>query len=181
MQQFVQMFEGFSGDVAMGIEDEKLQQKYHLTADELSIAKELYLEDNSTALEKLLQSKLPEIPDAVDEAPPEVVITPEERPEFGYKAKPRSKHLFVKPLEADHKGRVMLPPAYQPNSDMGYVDAVASDVEGIEEGTLVLFDKYAEAGNRFKLVDKEGDLVDLIQLMDVNVTAILEKVKLDAI
>jgi co-chaperonin GroES (HSP10) len=152
-----------------------LEKKYFLDESDLAAALRWLKEDNTLELEKLLVSRIPVEKEVALEPLPEFV---EEKPTHGYRAAPRKNFLFVKPLPKEHKGRIIIPPAYESTSDMGFVHDVGPDVTDIKPGDLVLFDKYAEVGQKFNLVDEDGELVDLIQMSDFNVTAILTRIDL---
>jgi len=177
MTQYIQTYQGFDFDLSTGMSNEDLLAKYNLTSSELLQAREFYVAGNTLEIERLLAAKAPAVP--AEEVPPleEIEIAPE-KPEFGYRAFPRRNFLFVKPLPPSHKGRLLVPKAYESTSDMGFVHNVGDKVLDINRGDLVLFDKYAEVGNRFTLVDDDGELVDLIQMRDDNVTAVLVRVQL---
>jgi co-chaperonin GroES (HSP10) len=85
--------------------------------------------------------------------------------------------VFIKPLPPEHKGRLIVPKAYQSNSDQGFVHAVGPNVTCIEPGQLVMFDKYAAEQERFVLLDEEGEEITLVKLVQENITAILTRTK----
>jgi len=176
--QYVQSFNDFDFAVKMGVPVEELTEKFNLTLDELDQALAFYHDGNNLDLEKLLGSKAVAAEEVEAEAPVAFEISEPEKPDFGYLAVPRHSFIFVKPLPKEHKGRLMIPKAYESDSDMGFVESVGKDVADVKVGDLVLFDKYAEVGARFNLINREGELVDLIQMMEVNVTAILTRIKL---
>jgi len=174
--QFVQHYNDFAFAVQMGKSPAVMAEEFHLTSDQVITALAFYTADNTVELEKLLASAVPVSTEPAPEAPAIVLDAPEDRPEFGYKATPRHSFLFVKPVPKEHKGRLIIPKAFESTSDMGFVHAAGPDVVDVKVGNLVLFDKYAEVGNRFTLLDEEGELVDMIQMREDNVTAIMERV-----
>jgi hypothetical protein len=175
MQQFVQHYGDFDFDCKMGTPHAQIQEKYDLTDREMSLALDYYAQGNNLELEKLLSQKTTH---QANPLPPVLVLEPEEKPEFGYSALPLRTFLFVKPLPVEHRGRLLIPKAYESSSDMGFVHEVGIEVQAINKGDLVLYDKYAEVGNRFELVDDTGEIVSLVQMREDNVTAILTRVKL---
>lgn len=181
--QYVQVFDDFEFDVKMGAASEEMQAKYGLTLDELQAALDFHSQGNTLELEKLLgekrQQALKDLPPP--EAPSIVIEEEPERPDFGYRVTPLHTFIFVKPVPREHKSRLITPKAYESTSDIGFVHAIGPDVKQVEKGMLVMFDRYAEVGNRFEIVDDEGDVVGMIQMRLDNITAILERVKLDGI
>lgn len=175
MPNYVQHFSEFDFDMKMGAAATTLMSKYNLTPDEVIQAVKFYGEGDEFQLEKLLGSKAQQIED--DALLPPVVVEEAPKPEEGYEATPRHSFMFVKPLPPEHKGRLITPKAYESTTDQGFVHAVGPDVRDVTPGMLVMFDKYAEVGARFELVDEDGDVVSMIQMREDNVTAILKKVK----
>jgi len=174
--QYVQVYNDFDFDVQMGTPAENMREKYGLSPAELLSAMEFYHQGNTLELEKLLGSKT--VAAVAVDVEPEIVIEEEAaKPEYGYIATPRHSFMFVKPTSPEHKGRLITPKAYESTSDQGFVHAVGPDVLDVKVGDLVLFDRYAEVGNRFELVDEEGDVVQMIQMREDNCTAILQRVK----
>jgi hypothetical protein len=127
-------------------------------------------------LEKVLSSPVPGSVAGAEEAEP-VTPAPKSR-KFGYRAFPRPGYVFVKPVPKDHPGRLITPPAYEPAADMGFIHAVG-EVCDLSVGDLVLFDKFAEIGSRFELLDENDELVEMVQLRQEFITAVLERVKLE--
>ena len=162
--------------VSTGATDDQLMQRFNLDADQLAQAKEWYEAENTFELDKLLQSvaPAPEVAEPVEEL---VEPEPEPDPEFGYVAEPLHSYVFIKPLPPEHQGRLIIPKAYQSNSDQGFVHACGPDVECIRPGDLVLFDKYAAESERFVLLDEEGEEIMLVKLVQENITAKLERIK----
>jgi co-chaperonin GroES (HSP10) len=175
MQQFVQYLPEFEFAVKMG----NSLSSFNLTEEEAQMAMEYYRSGNTLDLEKLLASHAPALePGEVNITDPFDAIA--EKPEYGYEATPLHTFVFVKPIAKDHAGRLIVPQAYESQTDMGFVQSVGPEVTQLKPGDLVLYDKYAEVGNRFSLLDDEGDLVDLIQMRLDNITAVMKRVKLDA-
>lgn len=158
--------------VSTGATDEQLMQRFCLDVDQLAQAKEWYEQGNTLELDKLLESVAP-APEA--NAPVEELVEPEPEPdpEFGYVATPLHSYVFIKPLPPEHKGRLIVPKAYQTNSDMGFIHAVGPNVTVLKPGDQVMFDKYAAEQERFNLLDEEGEEISLVKLVQENVTAIL--------
>jgi co-chaperonin GroES (HSP10) len=162
--------------VSTGATDEQLMEKFHLDVDQLAQAKEWYDAENTFELDRLLQSVAP-APVAAEPVAELVEPEPEVAPEYGYVASPLHSYVFIKPLPPEHKGRLIVPKAYQSNSDMGFVHAVGPHVTALKPGDQVMFDKYAAEQERFVLLDEEGDQIELVKLVQENVTAILTRTK----
>lgn len=171
----LQQYQDLDFALSTGMSDTDVMAKYNFTAGELQTVKEYWAQGNNLEIEKILQAKMPAEPE-VEETAPVVELIPEAKPDYGYRASPRHGYVFVKRLPPTHKGRLIVPKAYESESDMGFIDACGPDVTDVNPGDLVLFDKFAETGMRFTLLDSDGDLVDLIQMLEVNVTAILTRV-----
>ena len=171
----------FSFDIGLGtLSVEEIKAKYHLTlGDDYAEAMKLYSAQDDTGLDSFLLDRNPPVAmDAAEEVvvPVELDLTPD-KPTFGYKAQPRNNYIFVRPSPPNHSGRMVIPPAYQAQSNIGLVRSVGKSVLDVKQGDLVMYDKYAEMGNRFPLMDGDGEIVDLVQMAEVNVTAILTKVE----
>lgn len=177
--QYVQHYDSFEFDVKMGLPSVDIMLKYHLDDADYITALDFLNQGNTLELEKLLGSKhVDELAvSVIGESQPINVEEAIEKPEWGYIATPRHTFMFIKPTSPEHKGRLITPKAYESTSDQGFVHAVGPDVVDVKRGDLVMFDKYAEVGNRFELVDDEGDVVSMIQMREDNVTAILQRVK----
>lgn len=175
--QFVQQYQDLDFALSAGIPESEVMQKFNLTAEDLAAVREFWLQGNNYEIEKILAARNPQ-EEVVEEEAPVVELLPEEKPTHGYRATPRNGYVFVKRLPPEHKGRLIIPKAYESESDQGFVDAIGDGVQGLEPGMLVMFDKFAETGMRFTLVDSEGDLVELIQMLECNITAKLERVEL---
>ena len=160
--------------VSTGATDDQLMQRFNLDADQLAQAKEWYEAENTFELDKLLQSVAP-TPEAAEPVEELIEPEPEPDPEFGYVASPLHSYVFIKPLPPEHKGRLIVPKAYQTNSDMGFIHAVGPNVSALKPGDLVMFDRYAAEQERFVLLDEEGDQIELVKIVQENVTAILTR------
>jgi co-chaperonin GroES (HSP10) len=161
-------------DIALGVTQEEIIAKYGMTEAEYKKATILYLQGSDKELEQF-DHRVIEAPDTVQE---EVIeLLPEIKAEFGYQASPRHAHVFVKRVAKTHTSRLITPPAYDSDSDIGEVFAVGEDVKDLKKGQIVLFDKYAVDGPEFHLLDEDGDDIQLLRINEINVVATLTKTK----
>lgn len=170
--------------IQTGVPDTDLAKQFNLTPEEVHLAWEFYNAGNDLELVKLAQSKKilapaskTETEDAVSQndaaAPP--LPAP---PTHGYSVESLGKNVFIKPLPKDHPGRLITPPAYQTDSDMGFVHKCGSAVTPeLKEGQLVLFDKFAETGARYDLV-VDGEITPLVMVREEFILAVLTRVEL---
>lgn len=127
-------------------------------------------------------------------ASPETVTIEPEKKEYGYKVTPLGNQVFIKPIPKEHPGRLIIPSAYEPSSDLGFLHAVGPDVKtphpgwdsktrtlkaapGLTPGALVMYDKYAAAGNEFELLDEDGQFVKMVRVQSEFVFAVLTRIK----
>lgn len=163
---------------------EGIKSRFSLSDQEYLDAKEYYYAGNDLELVKLAQLKTiltpaantgeenassPPAPDADPlPAPPP--------PTHGYVPTPRGPIVFIRPLPKDHSARLITPPAYETNGDMGFVYA-AAPTANLKPGTLVLYDKFAEVGNKYDMVE-DGEIVELVAIREEFILATLTRVKL---
>ena len=161
---------------------EGIKSRFSLSDQEYLDAKEYYYAGNDLELVKLAQSKTILIPAAdtgeqADSAETEVPALPAPPPPtHGYVPTPRGPIVFIRPLPKDHSARLITPPAYETNGDMGFVYAAAPTAK-LNPGTLVLYDKFAEVGNKYDMVE-DGEIVELVAIREEFILATLTRVKL---
>lgn len=161
---------------------EGIKRRFSLSDQEYLDAKEYYYAGNDLELVKLAQSKTILIPAAdtgeqADSAETEVPALPAPPPPtHGYVPTPRGPIVFIRPLPKDHSARLITPPAYETNGDMGFVYA-ATPTANLKPGTLVLYDKFAEVGNKYDMVE-DGEIVELVAIREEFILATLTRVKL---
>ena len=125
-----------------------------------------------------IKAKLDAIPqEAVSDATGFVEEAPVKK-DFGYKPIPLADNVFLKPLPKEHPGRLLFPPAYEPASDIAFVHCTGPEAVTVNPGDLVLFDKFAEVGNRFELVNDEGVVEEMIRIQLPFIYAVLKRVNL---
>ena len=161
---------------------EGIKSRFSLSDQEYLDAKDYYYAGNDLELVKLAQSKTILIPAAdtgeqADSAETEVPALPAPPPPtHGYVPTPRGPIVFIRPLPKDHSARLITPPAYETNGDMGFVYAAAPTAK-LNPGTLVLYDKFAEVGNKYDMVE-DGEIVELVAIREEFILATLTRVKL---
>ena len=161
---------------------EGIKSRFSLSDQEYLDAKDYYYAGNDLELVKLAQSKTILIPAAdtgeqADSAETEVPALPAPPPPtHGYVPTPRGPIVFIRPLPKDHSARLITPPAYETNGDMGFVYA-AAPTANLKPGTLVLYDKFAEVGNKYDMVE-DGEIVELVAIREEFILATLTRVKL---
>ena len=102
----------------------------------------------------------------------------EVRAEYGYRPTALGTQVFIKPVPKEHPSHFIVPDAFEPASDTGFVASVGPDVVGIQPGQLVMYDRFAVAGNEFELLDEDGEPVKMVRLHSDFVFATLTRVKL---
>ena len=170
--------------IQTGADVDSLKEQFGLDDVEARHALEYYEQGNDLELVKLAQSKTILIPaaDTGEEnasAPPAPDADPlpaTPPPTHGYVPTPRGPIVFIRPLPKDHSARLITPPAYETNGDMGFVYA-AAPTANLKPGTLVLYDKFAEVGNKYDMVE-DGEIVELVAIREEFILATLTRVKL---
>ena len=168
--------------IQTGADVDSLKEQFGLDDVEARHALEYYEQGNDLELVKLAQSKTILIPAAdtgeqADSAETEVPALPAPPPPtHGYVPTPRGPIVFIRPLPKDHSARLITPPAYETNGDMGFVYAAAPTAK-LNPGTLVLYDKFAEVGNKYDMVE-DGEIVELVAIREEFILATLTRVKL---
>ena len=173
--------------IQTGATDHDLETRFNLTPDEVRLALEFYTAGNDLELVKLAQVKKILAPATIAEAPDAAqneiaaapVLPPPPPPTHGYVVESLGKNVFIRPLPKDHPGRLITPPAYQTDSDMGFIHKCGSAVSPeLREGQLVLFDKFAEVGAHYDLVVDGGEIVQLVMVREEFILAKLKRVEL---
>jgi len=165
--------------IQTGADVDSLKEQFGLDDVEARHALEYYEQGNDLELVKLAQSKTILTPAANtgDLNTPEVQDLPTPPPPtHGYVPTPRGPIVFIRPLPKDHSARLITPPAYETNGDMGFVYAAAPTAK-LNPGTLVLYDKFAEVGNKYDMVE-DGEIVELVAIREEFILATLTRVKL---
>ena len=170
--------------IQTGADVDSLKEQFGLDDVEARHALEYYEQGNDLELVKLAQSKTILTPAANTgeenaSAPPAPDADPlpaPPPPTHGYVPTPRGPIVFIRPLPKDHSARLITPPAYETNGDMGFVYA-AAPTANLKPGTLVLYDKFAEVGNKYDMVE-DGEIVELVAIREEFILATLTRVKL---
>ena len=168
--------------IQTGADVDSLKEQFGLDDVEARHALEYYEQGNDLELVKLAQLKTILTPAAntgeqAASAGTEIPTLPTPPPPtHGYVPTPRGPIVFIRPLPKDHSARLITPPAYETNGDMGFVYAAAPTAK-LNPGTLVLYDKFAEVGNKYYMVE-DGEIVELIAIREEFILATLTRVKL---
>ena len=170
--------------IQTGADVDSLKEQFGLDDVEARHALEYYEQGNDLELVKLAQLKTILTPAANTgeenaSAPPAPDADPlpaPPPPTHGYVPTPRGPLVFIRPLPKDHSARLITPPAYETNGDMGFVYA-AAPTANLKPGTLVLYDKFAEVGNKYDMVE-DGEIVELVAIREEFILATLTRVKL---
>ena len=169
--------------IQTGADSNDLAEMFNLTVDESTLAFELYAQGNDLELVKLAQSKKILVPASIAPEPSNIGTKADSVPEppspaHGYSVTALGKNVFIRPLPKDHPGRLVTPPAYQTDSDIGFVHTAGQNVSTyIKRGQLVLFDKFADVGAHYDLV-VDGEIVPLVMVREEFILGILKRVKL---
>lgn len=107
----------------------------------------------------------------------ELVDIPQ-KAEYGYQPSALGRQVFIKPVSTEHPSHLIIPPAYEPASSIGFVHCFGPEVTGLKQGDLVLYDRFATTGNEFDLLDEGGECVKMVRLDSNFVFATLTRVKL---
>ena len=168
--------------IQTGADVDSLKEKFGLDDVEARHALEYYEQGNDLELVKLSQSKTILIPASHTEegghaCQAEPLLPASPPPTHGYVPSPRHGIVFIRPLPKDHSARLITPPAYETNGDMGFVFAAGPDCADLQPGQLVLFDRFAEVGNKYDMVE-DGDIVELVAIREEFILAVLTRVSL---
>ena len=168
--------------IQTGADTDALKEQFGLDDVEAKNAIELYNAGCDLELVKLAQLRKPtlnptSIPEEETVAHASEPLPAPPKPTHGYEVFPRDNNVFIRPLPKEHPGRLITPPAYESNSDMGFVHTFGEKVTDLEEGDLVLYDKFAEVGAHYNLV-VDGELTELVMVREEFILAVLERVEL---
>lgn len=98
-----------------------------------------------------------EVPCTVDNL---AVFAPK-KPETFYRGKPFNKRILVTQVELESNSDIIIPDTAKGASEVGRIKAFSDDSElrqlGLQEGDLVLFDRYAAVGQVFPLLNESGE------------------------
>lgn len=167
-----------------GVSCLEIKEKFNLTDEEFNTAHDLFYAGNDLELVKLALSKKIQVSASnVEEenagTPPVLDAAPLPPPTHGYEVRALGRNVFIRPLPKEHEGRLITPPAYESNSDSGFIHSVGPEVIAtvLRPGLLVLFDKFAETGARYQFV-VDGEITELVMVREEFILAVLERVRL---
>ena len=107
-----------------------------------------------------------DIPDRVDNSH----LFVEKRPSVVYKGEPLSDRVLVKRFVPDSTSVIVIPDAAKGKSDYGIIVNLSPETKlKFGAGTLVLFDKFAAAGQEIKLIDDNGKLEEFLILQECDI------------
>jgi co-chaperonin GroES (HSP10) len=110
-----------------------------------------------------------EVPSTIDNL---AVFAPK-RPEVFYRGKPFNKRILVTQVELESNTSIIIPDSAKGHSEVGRIKAFSDDSElrkqGLCEGDLVLFDKFAAVGQVFPLLTESGETEPTLLLSEVDI------------
>lgn len=125
-----------------------------------------------------------ELPDVIDNS---ALFIPKQ-PTVVYKGKPLGDMVLVKRIERESYSSIVIPDSAKGKSDTGIVTGVGpgiiSPLTGhrtslsVQEGDLVLYDKFAAVGQEIKLMDESGEESEQLILREHDILLTLTAIKL---
>jgi co-chaperonin GroES (HSP10) len=166
-------------DISLGLSEEEICRKWNLLEEDYQTVLSLYMSGDDAALSHYVTKQETQELEQEEVVVQPIVIPEPVKSEYGYKARPRTDHIFVRRAAKEHSSALIIPDAYKENSDVGFIVNVGPQITDLKAGDLVLFDKYATVGTEVNLIDEEGDEVAMLLLRGINVQAILQRIKRD--
>jgi co-chaperonin GroES (HSP10) len=118
-----------------------------------------------------------EVPSVVDNS---ALFAPT-KPAVYYKGKPFNKRILVTTVELERNSSIIVPESAKGHSEIGRIKAFSDDSElknvGLKIGDLVLFDKYAAAGQSFPLLNENGETEPTLLLQECDIQMLMEEVR----
>lgn len=104
-----------------------------------------------------------------------------------YRGKPYGDRVLVKRITRESNSRIVIPDAAKAKSDMGIVVGVGNGLVDIttgrrtpldiQEGQIVLFDRFAAVGGEVPLMDEKGEEAEHLILQACDVLLVLTEVR----
>jgi len=133
-----------------------------------------------------LRNVAPEGPELVSHVDNSHLFT-RKSPSVRYKGKPLGDRVLVKRITKENNSGIIIPDSAQAKSDMGIVVGVGNGLVDIttgqrtpldvNEGDLVLFDRFAAVGQEVTLADEKGEESEHLILQAHDILLTLEKVE----
>lgn len=109
------------------------------------------------------------IPETVDNS---ALFAPK-APTVVYRGQPFNKRVLVRPVEMKSNSAIIIPDSAKANSEVGIIVSFSVDSElkkqGMTEGTMVLFDKFAAVGQQFPLINEQGESESFLLLQEFDI------------
>jgi co-chaperonin GroES (HSP10) len=102
-----------------------------------------------------------------------------EKPQVGYRGKAHGEHVLVQRVEKEHTSNLIVPDSMKAKSDVGFIYSRGEKCDWVQQGMLVLFDRFASHGADIDLIDEDGIQRKLLLLREYDVQCELEKIKID--
>ena len=163
-------------DIQMGMGMLEVMAKYGLAQEVYDQVLEAYLAGNDELLAQYLPMASATDP-AIPLEPAPVILAEPTKSEYVYRGTPRLDQILIKRASKEHSSQLIIPDAYKDNSDIGFIVSVGPDVTDLEKGLLVMFDKYATVGQAVRLVDEDGDEVEMLLMKSINVQLTLTRLR----
>ena len=98
------------------------------------------------------------------------------RPKVCYRGKARANMVLVSRVEKESNSRIIIPDTSRAKSDIGIVKSAGPAIDDLNEGDLVLYDRFAAVGQEVSLIDESGDEREYLMLAAHDILLILEPV-----
>lgn len=104
------------------------------------------------------------------------------KPEVVYRGKPFNKRVLVTRVEIKSNSSIIVPDSAKEKSEVGIIVALSPDSDlakqGIKEGCMVLFDRFASIGQCYPLLDENGETKEHVLLSECDIQMELVEVRL---
>ncbi len=118
-----------------------------------------------------------EVPSVVDNS---ALFAPK-KPSVYYKGQPFNQRVLVTRVEMQSNSSIIIPDSAKEKSEVGRIVAFSADSKlrewGLNEGDMILFDKYAAVGQVFPLLNAAGECEPTLLLQECDIQMKMIEVK----
>lgn len=125
-----------------------------------------------------LSPSVEDVPEAKDE-----VVIPEDvpvaRPQVGYKGESLGDTVLIQRVDKEHSSNLIIPDSLKAKSEIGYIISAGKLCKYVEEGWLILFDRFASVGMEISLIDEDGIERERLVVHEYDILLKLDKIQLE--
>ena len=112
----------------------------------------------------------------IDELPEDV---PVERPKVGYKGESLGDTVLIQRVDKEHSSNLIIPDSLKAKSEIAYIISAGKLCKYVEEGWLILFDRFASVGMEISLIDEDGIERERLVVHEYDILLKLDKIQLE--